>query len=391
MNASGFRRGRRAIAGVLLLSLAFAACAPVSTPAQPTDAPAEPSALVTSNGFVCPEPSPRAEVTSKQINLFLWTEYVPADIIECFSLVYDIQVNQEYFSSNEELDAKLRAGAAGYDIVHPSDYIINVMIRGGLLQELDKSRLSNLANLNPGYLELYGDQADYVSPYQLGTQAIVYNSAVVENPPTSWADLWSPEYENRLVMIDDTRVIIGMALLTLGYDINTSDAAQLAEAEDRLKELASTNVKMWDSDSPKTALIAGDADLGVVWNGEAFLALQELDTIEYVLPSEGAILFQDGFAIPTDAPHIDAAYAWMNYLLQGDVAWLLLQDYPYTVPNQAALDFAQANHPDVYAAYAESNITNASPEDLQNTHRVEDVGDALQLYDRVWTEIKGGS
>ncbi len=390
MNASGFRRGRRATAGVLLLSLAFAACAPVTTPAEPTLS-AEESTKTTSSGFVCPEPSPRAEVTSKQINLFLWTEYIPADIVECFGLVYGVEVNQEYFSSNEELDAKLRAGASGYDIVHPSDYIINVMIRSGLLEKLDKTRLSNLGNIDPGYLALYGDQADYVSPYQLGTQAIVYNSAVVENPPASWADLWDPEFENRLVMIDDTRVIIGMALLTLGYDINTADPAQLAEAEERLRALASTNVKLWDSDSPKTALIAGDADLGVVWNGEAFLAQQELATIEYVLPTEGAILFQDGFAVPTGAPHADAAYAWMNYLLQGDVAWLLLKDYPYTVPNRAALDYAQANQPEVYALYANSTITNASPEDLQNTHRVEDVGDALQLYDRVWTEIKGGN
>lgn len=378
------------MAGVLLLSLAFAACTPASVPDQPTTTGAD-SAKVTSSGFVCPEPTPRAEVTSKQINLFLWTEYVPADIIECFGLVYGVEVNQEFFSSNEELDAKLRAGASGYDIVHPSDYIINVMIRGGLLQKLDKSKLPNLSNIDPGYLALYGDQADYVSPYQLGTQAIIYNSAKVANPPKSWADLWSPEYANRLVMIDDTRVIIGMTLLTLGYDINTTDPAQLAEAEAKLKELAKTNVKLWDSDSPKTALIAGDADLGVVWNGEAFLAKKELDTIEYVLPTEGAILFQDGFAIPTNAPHIDASYAWMNYLLQPDVAWLLLKDYPYTVPNRAALDFARANHPDVYAAYADSTITNASPADLQNTHRVEDVGEALQLYDRVWTEIKGGN
>lgn len=390
MNASGFRRGRRTMAGVLLLSLAFAACAPASVPDEPTTTGAE-NAKVTSSGFVCPEPTPRAEVTSKQINLFLWTEYVPADIIECFGLVYGVEVNQEFFSSNEELDAKLRAGASGYDIVHPSDYIINVMIRSGLLEKLDKAKLPNLANLDPGYLALYGDQADYVSPYQLGTQAIIYNSAKVENPPKSWADLWSPEYENRLVMIDDTRVIIGMTLLTLGYDVNATDPAQLAEAEAKLKELARNNVKLWDSDSPKTALIAGDADLGVVWNGEAFLAKQELETIEYVLPTEGAILFQDGFAVPTNAPHTDAAYAWMNYLLQPDVAWLLLKDYPYTVPNRAALDFAKANHPDVYAAYADSTITNASPEDLQNTHRVEDVGDALQLYDRVWTEIKGGN
>ena len=102
------------------------------------------------------------------------------------------------------------------------------------------------------------------------------------------------------------------------------------------------------------------------------------------------ITFEDGFAIPAKAPHPDAAYAWINYLLQGDVAWLLLQDYPYTVPNRAALDFAKTNHPDVYEAYSGSNISNTPAEVLLKGHRVDDVGGALPLYDEIWVEVKGG-
>lgn len=383
MNA--FRsRLARAFTGLVAVSVLAAACAPA---AGPTPAAANSTAP---SGFVCPEPEPRLEVTAQQINLFVWTEYIPQDILDCFGLVYGLQVNREEFSSNEELYAKLKAGASGYDIVHPSDYIINVMIRDGLLQPLDTARLPNLKNIDPEYLQLYGDRAAYVTPYQVGSQAIVYDSERVPNPPQSWADLWQPEYAGHLVFVDDSRVIIGMALLTLGYSVNATDPAQLAEAEARLKELI-PNVKLFDSDSPKTALIAGDADLGIVWNGEAFLAQREKPSIQYVFPAEGAITFEDGFGLTTDAPHPDAAYAWMNYVLQADVAWLLLQDFPYTVPNRAALEYAQANHPDVYAAYADSIITNTPAATLLAGHRVEDVGEALQYYDRIWTEAKGGN
>jgi spermidine/putrescine-binding protein len=372
--------------GALLLSLALAACTGTAAPTSPSTTP-EP--VTAASGFVCPQPQPQIDVSSSEINLFLWTEYIPGDILECFGLVYGIDVNVEEYSSNEELFAKLAAGATGYDIVHPSDYIINVMVRRDMLKTLDPAQIPNSGNINPEYLPVYGDLTRYISPFQFGTQAIVYNAATVPNPPTSWADLWKPEYADQIVAVDDTRVIIGMTLLSLGYSVNATDPAQLAEAEAKLRDFAQTQVRLWDSDSPKSALIAGDAQIGIVWNGEAFLAQQEVETMTYVFPAEGSILFEDGFAIPSDAPHEDAAYAWINYLLQGDVAWLPMQDYPYTVANAAALEYARLNQPAVYEAYMGSIITNAPPEALAASHRVEDIGDVLTEYDRIWTEIKG--
>ena len=168
-----------------------------------------------------------------------------------------------------------------------------------------------------------------------------------------------------------------------------------------MAELVSA-IKLFDSDSPKTALIAGDADLGIVWTGEAFLAQQENPAIEYVYPTEGAIVWQDNYAMPVDAPHADAAYAWLNYSLQGDLFWLMLRDFPYNNPNQAALDFAKGNTTEIedvdgnpttigalYDAYMSSNITNTPPDVIAAGHRIDDVGDALPLYDQVWTEVKG--
>jgi len=344
---------------------------------------------VTSSGFTCPEPNPRVEFESKEINIFTWTEYVPVDIIDCFGLVYGVDVNVDYFSSNEELYTKMSFGenVNPYDIIDPSDYMISVLIREKLLQRLDLRKLPNHKNLDAGLVNTYGDTVDYIVPYQMGTQAIVYNSDTVTTPPTSWADLWSPEYKGRIVAVDDNRVIIGMALLTLGYDVNSTDKTQLKEAEQKLRELM-PNIRVFDSDSPKTPLLAGDVDLGIVWNGEAFLAQQENPAFKYVFPEEGSIIFYDGMAIPANAPHPDASYAWFNYLLQGDVFWLTLVEFPYTNPNQAALEFAKENHAEVYAAYMASPITNTPAEVFAKGHEVQDLGNALSLYDELWTSIK---
>ncbi len=371
------------LALLLVFSLGLSACG-----AKPTEAPAGPE--VTSSGFECPEPEPRLEVTSKELNLFVWTEYFTPEMLECFELVYDIRINRDEYSSNEEMYPKFSAGGTNYDLVQPTDYIIPLMIREGLLQELDLSRLPNLKNIDPGYLDLPFDPGNkYSVPYLAGTDAIVYNSATVETPPTSWADLWKPEYAGRMVFLDDSRVVIGMTLLTLGYDFNSTNEAELREAQAKLEELI-PNVKLFDSDSPKTALIAGDVDLGIVWTGEAFLAREEVPTIEYVYPSEGAVLWQDNWVIPANAPHLDAAYAWLNYLMQGDVMWMVLDGFPYTNPNTAALEYAKANYPEIYEAYANSPITNPPAEAVANAVVIEDVGAATPLYDEIWTEVKGG-
>jgi len=347
--------------------------------------PEEFAAKITASGFVCPEPNPWVEFESKEIKIFTWTEYLPVDIFDCFGLVYGVDVNVDYFSSNEELYSKMSSDS--FDVVHPSDYMIGVLIREKLLQKLDQGKLPNIKNMDASLAGIYGDALNYLVPYQMGTQAIVYNSETVTNPPTSWADLWRPEYKDRIVAVDDNRVIIGMALLTLGYDVNSTDETQLAEAKQKLIELK-PNIRVFDSNSPKTPLLAGDVDLGIVWNGEAFLAKQGNSAFKYVFPEEGSILFYDGMGISTNAPHPDISYAWFNYLMQGDVSWLTLIDYPYTNPNQAALAFAKSDHADVYKAYMASPITNTPVEIFAKGHEVKDLGDELLLYDAIWTEIK---
>jgi spermidine/putrescine-binding protein len=345
---------------------------------------------VTASGFVCPEPENKTEVTSKELNLFVWTEYIPTEWKECFTMVYGVQINHDEYSANEEMYAKLSAGGSNYDLVQPTDYIVSLMIRNGMLQKLDKSKLAILGNLDSNYMNQPFDPGnEYTIPYEGGLDAIIYNADTVTNPPKSYADLWNPDYAGRMVLLDDSRVVIGMTLLTLGYDVNTTDPAQLEEAKTKLAELI-PGVKLFDSDSPKTALIAGDVDLGIVWTGEAYTANQENPAFTFVYPTEGAVVWQDNWALPASAPHLDAAYAWINYTMQGNMFYLMLRDFPYLNPDTAALEFAKANHPELYDPFINSPITNPPLDALQKAHRIDDVGDATPLYDQIWTEIKGG-
>ena len=390
------------LALLVTASMFLAACGGNGAAPAATEPAAGGDKKVTSSGFECPEANPKMEVTSKELNLFVWTEYIPPDMQECFELVYGVKVNRDEYSANEEMYAKLSAGGTSYDLVQPTDYIVSLMARQGLLQELDHNKLPALKNFNPSYLNLAFDPDNkYTIPYQAGTDAIVYNADTVKDPPKAWADLWNPDYAGRMIFLDDSRAVIGLTLLTLGYDVNTTDPAQLEEAKAKLAELV-PNVKAFDSDSPKTALIAGDVDLGMTWTGEAFLAQQEKPSITYVYPTEGAMIWQDNWAMPKDAPHQDAAYAWLNYTMQGDVFWMMLRDFPYTNPNQAALDFAKGNEMQVndvngnpttlgkiYDAYMNSPITNTPADVIKNGHRIDDVGDATPLYDQIWTEVKG--
>jgi spermidine/putrescine-binding protein len=372
---------------LVIASLMLGACA--RRPPEPGATP-DNGASVTSSGFACPEAEFPVEVTSTELNIFVWTEYIPSEMIECFELVTGIKVNRDEYSSNEEMYAKVSAGGSNYDLVQPTDYIIALMVRQNLLQELDHARLPVLKNFDANYLNFDFDPGNkYSIPYQAGTDAIVVNTDTVENVPQSWADLWNEEYAGRMVFLDDSRATIGMVLLTLGYDVNTTDTAQLGEAKAKLAELV-PNIKLFDSDSPKTALIAGDADLGMTWTGEALLAQQENPAIQYIYPTEGAILWQDNWTMLADAPHADAAYAWLNYTMQGDIFWMMLRDFPYTNPNKAALEYAQANQTELYDAYMASPITNTPADAVKNGHRIADVGEATPLYDDIWVEVKGG-
>jgi spermidine/putrescine-binding protein len=324
------------------------------------------------------------------LNLYAWSEYVPQQLLDDFEAQTGITVNYDTYSSNEELLAKIQAGASGYDVIIPSDYILTVMIGQGMLEELDLAQITNFENIGDDFKNPYFDPGSvYSVPYQWGTTGLLYNPATVPFEPTSWQDLWDPAFENQLVALDDTREVIGAALQVLGYDKNTTDAAELEEAQMLLQDLM-PNIRLFDSDSPESAILRGEASAGIVWNGNATLGYWEDDSLVYICPTEGCGIWFDNLAIPKGAPHVDAALQFINYVLEPEVSVLISEEFPYSNPNVAAIAYLEEFDPELYDLYMAFSGTNPPQDFLDRAVQLIDVGEATVIYDRIWTEIKGG-
>jgi len=327
---------------------------------------------------------------STELNLYGWSEYVPQALLDGFTQETGIKVNYDTYSSNEELLAKLQAGASGYDVIIPSDYTVAILIKQGLLEEIDLKQIPNFENVVAELKDPYFDPGNkYSVPYQWGTVGLVVDTDKVSRPITKWADLWDPAFKGRVVLLDDEREVLGMVLLTLGYDKNSTDPAQLEEAKAKMLELM-PSVRLFDSDSPKTALLSGEVWLGHTWNGEAAIAHSENPAIDYICPEEGCGIWYDNLAVPKGAPHKDAALAFLNYVLKPEASLLITKEFPYSTPNQAALDLLKTQDPAAYEAYMGYAATNPPLDAIQNGKPVLDVGEATTLWDRIWTEVKGG-
>jgi len=327
---------------------------------------------------------------AKVLNLYAWSEYVPQAMLDNFTQQTGIKVNYDTYSSNEELLAKIQAGASGYDLIIPSDYIVSIMISQDMLEKLDLSRIPNFSNIDSRFVNpSFDPNNNYTVPYQWGTTGILYDPAVVPFAPTRWVDLWDPAFANRLVALDDEREVIGVALHVLGYSINTTDAQQLEEAKQKLLELM-PNIRLFDSDSPESAILSGEAWAGIVWNGNASLGYAENPALAYICPEEGCTIWFDNLAIPKGAPHADAALQFINYVLSPEASVLITMEFPYSNPNAAALEYLKTSDPAAYENYMSFAGTNPPADFLARTTLITDVGDATTIYDRIWTEIKGG-
>lgn len=394
--------GVRLLAIVTSLSIALAACSALAPGGggSPTKQLSVPSGKITSTGFNCPEPEPRSSFSAKTLNLYTWTTYVPAEFIECFQLVYGVSIKHDEYSSMEEMAAAIEADPSAYDLVQPTDFEVTALIHAGRLAPLDHSRLPVLANFNRHYMNLPFDMGNtYTVPYENGTDSILVNTEKVKTVPKSWADLWNTEFVGRLAVADDERAVIGLTLLSLGYDVNTKDAGELEQAR-RALLLLSPNIKVFDSDSPHARLLAGEVDAAETWTGEAFLAQLQMPAAKFIYPTEGPLLWQDNWAMLKEARNPDAAYAWINYTMQPDMFWMMLTNFPYTNPNDAALAYAKGNKMQVtdvngqtttlaavYDLYISSTTTNPPPEVIRAGHRIDDVGQALSIYDGIWAEL----
>lgn len=278
-----------------------------------------------------------------ELNLFGWSEYIPQEVLDGFTAETGIKVNFETYASNEELLSKLVAGGSAYDLVQPSDYTAEVMIRRKMLAPLDLAKLTNLGNVDPALMKLPHDPAGkYTVPYMTGTVGIVVNTEKVKTPIRGYKDVFAPQHKDRLVVLADSRELVTWALYSLGHSANDISPATLEKARPVVAEWVKL-VKVFDSDSPKTPLLNGDVDLGIVWSGEAAILWNQDRKFQYVLPAEGAHQFVDVLAIPADAKNRAEAHALINYILRPEVSKLISAKFPYTNPNLAARKLLSAD------------------------------------------------
>ena len=320
--------------------------------------------------------------TKEEINVLNWSSYIPDSVIKSFQKETGIKVNYSTYSSNEELLAKISGAKEGtYDLIFPSDYMVEIMKDRDMLEMMDLSKLQNYRNINPNYLNLDYDKGNvYTVPFVAATVLIAVNRDEVTDTITSYNDLLNPKYENEIVLIDDQRIIIGLALLANGYDMNSVNENELEVAKEWLLKLK-PNIKAYDSDSPKNFLITNEASIGVLWNAEAALAKDENPNIETIFPDEGFALSIDNMAIPASAKNKDLVYTFIDYILRPDVMKEIIDAYPYKNVNNMTNNLLGSN-------YLNNSAANIPDSVIGEGKFVENIGESVKLYDKLWAEIK---
>jgi spermidine/putrescine transport system substrate-binding protein len=317
----------------------------------------------------------------KELNLFAWSEYVPQAVLDQFTAETGIKVNYETYDSNEEMLSKLLGGAANYDLIQPSEYVIESLAKNGKLLELDATKVPNLKNIGNEYRNWAHDPGlKYSVPYMAGTVGIVVNTDKVKEPVKGYKDVFSGKYADRIATLDDDRELLTWALASLGADINQIDAAALAKARPVLASWL-PQIKLFDSASPKTAFLNGEVDVGIVWSGEGAILVNEDPKFTYALPEEGAHMFIDSLAIPADAPNVDHAHAFLDFILRPEISKMISEEFPYTNPNVEArklLSEAEQKNP---ASYPPGN---------PRLETFRDVGTAAADIAKLLTDLKAG-
>ena len=321
--------------------------------------------------------SQRAE--PRALNLFAWSEYVPQSVIDGFTQRTGTTVNYETYASNEEMLAKLISGAQRYDLIQPSEYTVAALVKAQRLRPIDWSKVPNIKNVDPHFTHLPHDpQQQYTVPWMAGSVGIVVNTDKIKDQVSGYRDVFQPKYAGRIVVVNDPREIVTWALVTMGKRANDVTPETLEQVKPLLKQWLPL-VKVYDSDSPKTALLNGDVDLGIVWSGEAALLYNADKKFAYRLPAEGAHQFIDSLAIPSDAPNPDAAMAFMNYILEPAVSRLISADFPYTNPNLEARKLLSAEELQNPASY---------PPGYLKLETFGDIGDSAVQVDKLVTDLK---
>lgn len=322
---------------------------------------------------------------SDVIYFYNWSEYVPPGLLEQFTKETGIRVIYSTYESNETLYAKLKTYPdGGYDLITPSTYFIKKMAKEGMLQKIDHNKLSNYQHLDPALLhQPFDPENQYSIPYFWGASAIGINSdAIKTDEIKKWADLWRDEYKDRLLLLDDTREVFAIALHKLGYSGNTTNPTEIEEAYNELKKLI-PNVRAFNSDSPANPFIEGEVDIGMIWNGSAYIARKEGVPMHFIWPEEGAIFWMDSLSIPANAKNVEGALKLIDFLLRPEIAAKISLEVGYPTPNLTARQLLPKEIANDKSLYPDAAILNKG-------EWQDDVGQLSEIYEKYYQRLKTG-
>lgn len=324
-----------------------------------------------------------ASASAEELTVFNWFDYIDPAVIDLFEEETGITVKYVNFTTNEEMYTKLEAGAGTYDVIFPSEYMIERMIAHDMLEELDLSAMPNFANVMDRLKDPSYDPGNRFSvPYMWGTLGYLYNTEMVDEELTSWSALFDEKYAGNVIMMNSMRDSIGLALKYLGYSMNTRSEAELNEAKDLLIKQKQDKIQCgYLLDETKDKMVGGEAAIGVVYSGDAQYAIEKNESLVYVVPEEGSNIWVDGMCIPKGSKNVEGAMKFIDFLCREDVAAMNFDYIYYCSPIQAVVDGLDEEE-------AAQSTINPSEDVVSRCEYFNDVEDVMSLYENVWMEIR---
>ena len=327
-----------------------------------------------------------------EVYVYNWGEYIDEEVISMFEEETGIKVTYDMFETNEDMYPVIEAGGRTYDVVCPSDYMIQKMVENNMLAEINFDNVPNISHIDPVYMERsnsFDPENKYSVPYCWGTVGILYNTGMVapEDAPTRWSDLWDDKFSGEILMQDSVRDAFMVALKSLNYSMNSEDEAQLTQARDLLiaqKPL----VQAYVIDQVRDKMIGGEAAVGVIYSGEMLYIQEEVEAqgldydLEYVIPEEGTNVWIDSWVIPSSAKNKENAEAWINFLCRPEIAKMNCEYMTYPTPNKGAFDLLDDDLKNNKALFPDVDS-------LDNCEVFQYLGDEVDtIYNDLWKEVK---
>ncbi|MGL4760306.1 MAG: ABC transporter substrate-binding protein [Sarcina sp.] len=328
--------------------------------------------------------SPPQKAESNILYVYNWGDYIDPSLLTKFEDETGITVKYDVYDTNEIMYQKLKSGNVHYDVIFPSDYMVQKMINEDMLRKIDTSKLKYYNEIDPKFKGLaYDPKSEYSVPYTWGTVGIMYNKKMVTDPVDSWDILWNTKYKDNVIMVDSPRDALGIALKKLGYSLNSTNPKELTAARDALiKQKTSGMIRAYMVDEVKDAMASGEAALAVAWSGDAVTMMDMNPDLGFALPKEGSNKWFDAIAIPKNSQNVENAYKFIDFLCQPENAAINAEYIGYSTPSTGALKLLPKE-------ITENPVVYPTDDKLKNFEVFIDIGKkATKELDQIWVEVK---